>query len=140
MALKVFLDANILISVVNKEFPLYNFSSRILSLAGKSGFNLNTSVLCLAITFYFAEKKHGQKIAKQKLQLLNEHIGICVNSEASVIKALADPKVVDFEDGLQYYAALESGCNCIITENIADFHFSDMEVIDSKNFCKTYLF
>ena len=35
--MKVFVDANILVSVVNKEYPLFPYTSRILSLAGKGG-------------------------------------------------------------------------------------------------------
>ncbi len=55
--MRVFLDANVLVSVLNKEYPLFPNSSRILSLADKPGFELYTSPICLAIVFYFSEKK-----------------------------------------------------------------------------------
>jgi len=32
--MKVFVDANILVSVLNKEYPLFTYSARILSLSG----------------------------------------------------------------------------------------------------------
>jgi predicted nucleic acid-binding protein len=56
--MKIFLDANILISVVNKEYPLFSQTARILSLADRKGFQIYTSPICLAIAFYFAEKKY----------------------------------------------------------------------------------
>jgi len=54
---KVLLDANVLISVLNKEYPLFTFSSRILSLTDAKKQQLYTSPLALAIAFYFSSKK-----------------------------------------------------------------------------------
>ncbi|HWZ22004.1 MAG TPA: hypothetical protein VNW06_05085, partial [Cytophagaceae bacterium] len=68
--MKLFLDANILVSVLNKEYPTFIYSSRILSLSGEPKFELYTSPICLAIAFYFAEKKSGPKLAKSKMSLL----------------------------------------------------------------------
>jgi predicted nucleic acid-binding protein len=51
--MKLFVDANILVSVINHEDPLYNFSSRILSLTNKNKFEIFTSPLNLAIAFFF---------------------------------------------------------------------------------------
>ena len=65
--MRTFLDANILVSVSNKEYPLFRYTSRILSLTDQKGFHLYTSPICLAIAFYFAEKKSGAKNAKNKL-------------------------------------------------------------------------
>ncbi|MBK6266018.1 PIN domain-containing protein [Marivirga sp. S37H4] len=132
--MKVFLDANILISVLNKEFPLFNHSARILSLAGNSHFEFYTSPVCLAIAFYFAEKKSGAKQAKKKIKLMVAHIKIADSDQASVQKALDNKQVLDFEDGLEYYAAERAGCKIIITENKADFYFAEIEVLNSSEF------
>ncbi|HLF33367.1 MAG TPA: PIN domain-containing protein, partial [Cyclobacteriaceae bacterium] len=61
--MKVFLDANILVSVLNKEYPVFSYSARLLQLALTKKFQLYTSPICLAIAFYFAEKKSGRKKA-----------------------------------------------------------------------------
>ncbi|HEY6082711.1 MAG TPA: PIN domain-containing protein, partial [Chitinophagaceae bacterium] len=103
--MRVFLDANILVSVLNKEYPLFPFTSRILSLADHRNFKIFTSPICLAIAFYFAEKKHGTLMAKQKMSLLCSHIAIAESTTTAVKDALSNPAVNDFEDGLEYYAA-----------------------------------
>ena len=54
--MRIFLDANILVSVLNKEYPLFSYSARIISLADNKKFTVYTSPICLAIAFYFAEK------------------------------------------------------------------------------------
>jgi hypothetical protein len=137
--MKVFADANILVSVVNKEYPLFPFTSRILSLAGTLDFSICTSPICLAIAFYFAEKKTSTLAAKEKLKVLSSRLDIAAAGPGTVRSAFADRAAVDFEDGLEYYSALEAGCNCIVTENKADFHFSRIEVVSSEEFFERYL-
>lgn len=137
--MRIFLDANILVSVLNKEYPLYSITSRILSLSDRKNFITFTSPVCLAIAFYFAEKKFKSTMAKDKIQLLCEHIQIAGVNESAVIKTLQTSSINDFEDGLEYYAALENKCDCIITEDIDDFYFSKIEVLRSEEFFKKYL-
>lgn len=132
--LRLFLDANILVSVLNKEYPLFTYSSRILSLASHPKFKVYTSPLCLAIAFYFAEKKHGTALAKQKIDRLCQHIEIAPNSIDGVKQALMNKHINDFEDGLEYYAAKEAKCTCIITEDTSDFYFSEIEVLNCRDF------
>ena len=137
---RIFLDANVLVSVLNKEYPLFTYSSRILSLATNPKFEVYTSPICLAIAFYFAEKKHKAVIAKQKIEILCEYILIAENLKNGVLKTLNNRKIHDFEDGLEYYAAKEVKCNCIITEDTDDFYFSEIEVLDCKSFFDKYLY
>ena len=138
--MKLFLDANILVSVLNKEYPLFSVTSRIISLSDRNNFVLCTSPVCLAVAFYFAEKKFKSTKAKNKVQLLCEHIHVTTVNESTVFKTLQTPAINDFEDGLEYYSAIESKCDCIITEDIDDFYFSKIEVLRSEEFFRKYLF
>ena len=137
--MKVFVDANILVSVLNKEYPLFTYTSRILSLAESAGFQIYTSPVCLAIAFYFAGKKYRPAKAKEKINLLCGHIEIAEATRSSVTKALANKRVLDFEDGLEYYSAEESRCTCLVTEDIDDFYFAEMEVLTSEDFYLKYM-
>jgi len=137
--MRIFLDANILVSVLNKEYPLFTYTSRIVSLADKNRFHLYTTPVCLAIAFYFAEKKFRSVTAKNKVAILSEHINIAEVNKSCVSKTLKNPAVNDFEDGLEYYAALENKCNYIITEDTDDFYFSEIEVLRSEAFFEKYL-
>lgn len=127
--MRLFVDANIIVATLNKEYPLFTWSSRILSLQGKNNISLFTSPLCLAIAFYFSSKKCGEKMAKEKIKLLLQHIGITAIDENTTIKALENNQVLDFEDGMEYYSAIQHQCDCIVTENQQDFYFSDIEII-----------
>jgi len=61
-----------------------------------------------------------------------------VNSD-TVQKTVQNSAINDFEDGLEYYAAIESKCKCIITEDKDDFYFSDIEVLDCGEFFNKYM-
>ncbi len=137
--MKIFLDANILVSVLNKEYPLFTYTSRIVSLADKQRFSVFTSPVCLAIAFYFAEKKSNSVSAKKKIEVLCNHLQVAPAGKNTVMQSIQNPAVNDFEDGLEYYSALESKCDCIITEDINDFYFSKIEVLNSEHFFEKYL-
>jgi predicted nucleic acid-binding protein len=136
--MRVFLDANILVSVLNKEYPLYPYTARILSNTGNRKLTLVTSTICLAIAFYFAEKKHGQKLAKSKINLLAENLDIAECGKREAISASQNKKIEDFEDGLEYYAAVHSKCQGIISCDTEDFYFSEIEVLTPEHFFKKY--
>lgn len=99
--MRIFLDANILVSVLNKEYPLFTYAARIISLADNKKFTVFTSPLCLAIAFYFVEKKSGIQLAKQKIKLLSEKILITAVGKTELLQALENGQVNDFEDGIE---------------------------------------
>lgn len=137
--MNIFLDANILVSVLNKEYPLFSYSSRIVSLADNKKFSVYTSPICLAIAFYFAEKKSGSALAKKKMELLCSRLLIAEVGEKEVLAAAQNKAAQDFEDGLEYYAALHKKCKVIITENKDDYYFAGMEVLNCEEFLTNYL-
>lgn len=138
--MKVFLDANVLVSVLNKEYPLFPHSARILSLADQLRYQLYTTPICLAISFYFAEKKSGAGLAKRKMEVLSSKLHIASVDSIEVSRAVSDPSVVDFEDGLEYYSALQHECQAIITEDSEGFYFSEIPVYDCKKFLDEVVF
>lgn len=136
--MRLFLDANVLVSVLNKEYPVFSYSSKILSLSDNKKYKVFTSPICLAIAFYFAEKKSGTELAKQKMAILSEKLKISLVDKETVLQAVRNKQVNDFEDGLEYYSAKHSKCDCIITEDKDDFCFSEIEVLNSQSFLEKY--
>ena len=137
--MKIFLDVNVLVSVLNKEYPVYPYSSRVLSLVDDPAYKMFTSPLCLAIAFYFAEKKTGTIAARNKLSLLASKLNFTSVGPKQVEELIKNKNIHDLEDGLQYYSALDSGCKYIITEDLNDFYFSEIEVLTSRSFLENYI-
>lgn len=137
--MRIFLDANILVSVLNKEYPLFTYSSRVLSLADDKRFQVFTSPVCLAIAFYFSEEKSGAVLAKKKIELLAKKLQIADADRQVVLEAVQNKSVLDFEDGLEYYSAMKAKCKYIITEDVNDFHFAKVEVLNSRQFLENHV-
>ena len=138
--MRAFLDANVIVSVLNKEYPLFTYSSRLLSLNNQRGFEMFTSPICLAIAFYFSEKKSGTTVARKKIGALCRNIGITTVDYEITMKTINNKSIHDFEDGLQYYSAKGSICDCIVTEDVGDFYYSKIEVLETKSFMEKYIF
>lgn len=132
---RIFLDANVLVAVLNKEYPLFTYAAKVLSLSDHN-YELYTSPTCIAIAFYFSTKKHGERQSKKKIALLLDHIKLTTVDEACTKKSVEHPQILDIEDGIQYYSAASSNCNYIITENAEDFHFSDIPITSCESFLK----
>ncbi len=138
--MKIFLDANVLISVLNKEYPLFPISSRVLSLADRVGLELYSSPICMAIAFYFSEKKSGAEMSRLKIEMLSKKISMTTVDQAVCDKTLSNRKVQDLEDGLEYYSALGCDCEVIVTEDSDGFFYSQIPVMGCESFLKNYIF
>ena len=73
-------------------------------------------------------------MAREKIALLCQHIFIAPASETAVEKTISNKKINDFEDGLEYYSAMESKCDFIVTEDRNDFFFSEIPVLNAREF------
>lgn len=131
---RIFLDANVLVTVLCNEYPRFSACARVLSLADDKRFEVYTSPLCLAIGAYFAEKKNGKKLARKKIALLAEKLEITTMGPKAVERTMADHRIVDIEDGFQYFSAVDAGCSCIITYDKRDWKFAAMEVLAPEDF------
>ncbi|MBL0127410.1 MAG: PIN domain-containing protein [Flavobacteriales bacterium] len=131
---RIFLDANVLVTVLCNEYPRFSACARVLSLADDKRFEVHTSPLCLAIGAYFAEKKNGKKLARKKIALLAEKLKITMMDAGVVEQTMANVQITDIEDGFEYYSALDAKCVAILTYDRKDFHFSDIPILDPADF------
>ena len=132
--MRIFLDANVLVSVLNREYPYYDACARCLSLADKDGFNLVVSSFSLGIVFYFSEKKSGRKEARRKIELLLQKLSVAPCGDDEVRAAMQEKKAEDFEDALQFHSAKAMDSDFIISNNPADYHFSSIRVRRPEEF------
>ena len=86
-----------------------------------------------------AEKKSGAVLAKQKIEILVSKINITPTDKETVLQAIGNKSIEDFEDGLEYYAAVQSKCQCIVTEDAKGFYFSELEVLSAEDFMVKYV-
>ncbi|MFO7657092.1 MAG: hypothetical protein R6W78_08495 [Bacteroidales bacterium] len=75
--------------------------------------------------------------AKSILRKLRLIVKILPLDDKIVGLALNNEIFSDFEDGLQYFTAIENGQELIITRNLKDFKKSNLQTITAKQFIET---
>ena len=136
--MRVFIDANVLVTVLNKEYPRFDIAARLLSFADQSRFEFHTSTLAISICFYMVAKKSNTRVAYDKLKILSEKISIAVNKRSDLNLIFSNKRILDIEDGLQYFAAINSKNKVIVTYDSGDYHFSEIEVLSPEDFLMKY--
>ncbi len=125
---RYFLDTNILIDFVADRKP---FSQHVLKLfqLPKSENELWTSDNSITTTYYILEQQLGREEAKRKLGLLLKHLFIQPIEKQELVTALTQT-FNDYEDAVQYMAALKQGSiTAIITRNKKDFKTSKLPIL-----------
>ncbi len=131
--MKLFLDTNVMLDLLGEREPFYVSAAKIATLADKRKLKIIVSALSFATVSYFLTKFEGLKNTKDKLRKFKIISGICELDEVIIEKAL-NSDLPDFEDSLQYFSALRSECDMIITRNGKDFKKSQIPVMTPDEF------
>ena len=132
--MKIYIDTNVIIDLLGKREPFYIESLKIFSLANTKEIELITSSLNVVNTHYILNEVMKIKDARLiigKFKVLTQSFEL---NDKIIDLALNDLKFEDFEDGIQYYTALESQCDIIITRNMKDFKNSSIPVLSPKEY------
>ena len=133
MKTKLFIDTNVMLDLLGERMPFYNSVAKIATLADKGQIILIASALSYATVSYFLTKFENAEKAKVKLRKFKIISQICDMNEIIIEKAL-NSNFSDFEDSLQYFSALSSNCEILITRNGKDFRESQIPIMTSDEY------
>ena len=131
---KLFVDTNIVIDLLSRRELYYDEAATLFSLSDKNQVELSVSSLTIANTSYVLLRQMDSIKAKSILRKLRLIVKILPLDDKIVGLALNDETFSDFEDGLQYFTAIENGQETIITRNLKDFKNSKLPTITAKQF------
>lgn len=135
---RLFIDTNIILDLLGERDLFYEAAAKLATLADKGKVTLVVSPISFAIVNYFLSKFETAKIAREKLRKFKILTEICQLGEHIIDKGL-DSSFKDFEDSFQYFSAVDSGCEIIITRNGKDFKNSLLPVMTANEFLKSFL-
>jgi predicted nucleic acid-binding protein len=134
---KLLIDTNIVIDLLAKREPYFADSASLFSMADKKQVKLSASSLTFANTNYTLLKVKNFNEAKLILRKLMLIVDVLPLDNKIIGLALNDNDFEDFEDGLQYFSAIENNQDIIITRNLKDFRKSIIPVMTAEQFLKT---
>lgn len=131
---RLLIDTNIVIDLLSKREKFYEEAAELFSLADRKELVLAISSLTFANTNYILTKLKSAKEAKAILRKFKVLVEVLSLDDKITELALSDNNFTDFEDGLQYYSAIENQIDIIITRNKKDFKKSNIPVLTAKEF------
>lgn len=132
---KVFLDSDIILDALLKRPEFELAAINLLALAAQSGIKAATSSIVFMNVHYFLDK--FDRANKMKLlKTLRSIVDITEIGENEIDLAL-NSNFSDFEDAVQYYAAISAKADVIITRNVKDYKQASIPVLTAEQFLKT---
>lgn len=131
--MKVFLDANVIIDVVQNRIDFVEASSKVLQLGLDGDCELCASDITFTTVSFYARKQRTLEQLYDVLQSLRDFIDIVPSGKLAIDWALQH-KLHDFEDAVQYFSALRSGAEYIVSRNVRDYPYDDIPVLTPTEF------
>lgn len=134
----VFLDTNVIIDLLDRDSRFHLVAKEAVDICLKNFRKPLLSPVTFAITFYFLEKFYKDKRALKKLvtEIFADYkFTVC---DETIMKSVFNSQFTDLEDALQYFSALKSNADVILTFNVHDFIQPKIPVIHPLEFISYY--
>ena len=135
MMTRLFLDTNIVVDLLDRREPFCHDAVRLFTMAYNKQVQLIVSPMTYTTASYLL-RKHGPEGVRNLLANFRQLSRIAVVDERTVDDSLAS-QFKDFEDAMQYYTALHSNAEIIITRNGKDFMASKLPVMTAGEYLST---
>lgn len=139
MAHKALVDVNVCLDVLLDRKPFVAHSGRIFEEIEAGNIEGVISGISFDTLFYIMRPAVGWKKAVERLRLLMVYFTVGAVDVDTVDNAL-QAGWKDLEDALQYFCAVLSGCDYVITRNVNHFKpESDTRVLSPEDFVNHHL-
>ena len=135
--MRLLIDANILLDVLQKRLPHFMYSSRVWKACETRKADGFISTLTFANIVYVMRKELDAEKIHDVLQALGQ-IFTFADFRATDLQAAAGMKWDDFEDAVQAATAERLGVDFIVTRNGKDFEKTSSPCITPAEFCEKF--
>ena len=132
----IFLDTNILVDLVAKRNVFVNDAVAIFNYCQNNNIEMFTTSHSIATLHYIAKKLVNEKELRLIIEDLLDTVSIIGVNEITIRKSLkSNHKDKDFEDAIQIISAQSiNNMNCIVTRNIKDYKYTEINVFTPNEF------
>ena len=135
--MRIFLDPNILLDIVERRAPFFDASLQVLERCDLLGFNLSIAGHGLATLFYLTERKSGNATALAVIHQILASAEVAPLGDAEARRALGYG-ISDYEDALQVAAAAAYAADFMITRDEIGFASSPVPILSPDEFLKRF--
>ena len=134
--MKLLIDTNVVLDVLLNRMPFSEDSAKVLRLAAEDEIEEYVSASAVTDIYYIIRRSlKDANAARELLKKLLSILSVAAVTEEDIRKAV-ELGWTDFEDCVQYSAAVNSQLDLIITRNPADYRDSKLPVMTPAGFLK----
>ena len=131
--MRVFLDTNILLDIVEQRLPFHTASQAVLDACDQREFEVFVAWHGVATVFYITAKKRGEVYALEMIRDLLTWATVATVGQGEAQEALGYG-IPDYEDALIAAAASASGVDWLVTRDEAGFVKGPVPPINPTDF------
>ena len=134
--MKIFLDTNVILDVLVKREPFYIDSSKVLTLVNEKIVSGYISAITINNIYYILRKLKDKETAKTFITETMESFEI-IPLTKDILSQANKISIDDYEDGIQFFSALDCGCDFLITRNDKDYPSLGIRIMTPTEFINT---
>ncbi|MFN5345990.1 MAG: type II toxin-antitoxin system VapC family toxin [Bacteroidota bacterium] len=133
---KLFVDTDVVLDLLSARQPHYKFAAELFSLADMESIRLYVSSLTFANVHYVLSKQLSATESR-KLLLRFKTLVTVLPVNDKIIELALSSSFADFEDAIQFYAAIENNISILLTRNLKDFKKATIPVMTPQQYLKS---
>lgn len=130
------MDTDVVLDLLLEREPFFQRSAELFSLGHRRVVAIHLSAVTFSTLYYFLRKFKGPAHARAKLAGLRSIVTVLPTDTMVVDQAIAS-RFNDFEDAVQYFTALGSDMDVLITRNTNDFKHAQLPVSTPEAFLRS---
>ena len=132
---KIFVDTDIVMDLLAKREPYYQYAAELFSKADKGEIEICISPLTFYNISYIVFRNYNSSKSRRNLLKFKTLVHFLpVNDKVIDLTLTSDFK--DFEDGIQYFTALEYNVNTLITRNLKEYKSAKITILTAEQYLK----
>jgi predicted nucleic acid-binding protein len=131
--MKVMLDLNVILDVVQRREPHFGASAEILAMAARNEVEGMVASHCLTTLYYIVEKHAGKAKADSTIDWALSRLRVPPAGQDVLVRARGFA-MSDFEDAVVAAIADDSRCRYVVTRNVTDFAASPVPALTPEEF------
>jgi len=133
---RIFIDTDIFLDTILDRKPYSSFSNKIISLCERNEITGFTSSLILANIYYIVNKVSHHKKAIQSISKIRSIITILPFTDKEIGESIHS-NFKDFEDGVEYFIAVNHTISFLLTRNIKDFKKASISILSPEEYLQS---
>lgn len=133
MKKKIFIDTDVFLDTILDRKPHSAFSNELLNLCERNEIEGFTSSLVLANIYYIINKIASHQKAISAISKIRSLVIVLSFTDKEIGESI-NAEFQDFEDGIQYFIAINNKVECLITRNTKDFQKASISILTPKEF------